>query len=85
MGHFKSKIWIVVEDNPWPDRYIPVFVRYSDEIREINWKIYQYRIFEEEEKAIGFAIRLRNRYGARYIRMFYPDGISKRMVLQKKS
>ena len=80
MNRVKNKIWLVVEDNPWPDRYIPVFVRDSHELVEDNWKIYSYRIFRDEGMAIDFASRLRSRYGARYIRLFYQNGFSRRLV-----
>ncbi len=70
-------IWIVVDDDPWPDKYIPILVRPQLEAVELKRGSARFRVFDNEPDAILHAEELKNKYQAKTVRMFYSDGFSK--------
>lgn len=74
-------IWIVIAVNPWPDKYIPILVRHQKEAVELCLKLEKFEVFTNEDDAISLAAQLKNKYSAKSIRMFYPEGYSKKIPL----
>jgi hypothetical protein len=74
-------IWIVIEDNPWPDKYVPVFVRSGADAAEQGWRMVNYEVFDNEYDAFTHANHIKRKYNVQYVRLFYSDGYSKKVVL----
>lgn len=66
--------WIVIEEDPKPDNYIPIMV--ADELRILKAQGRPCSIFTNNKDAIERAQQLRTIFGAKYIRIFHIDGHS---------
>ena len=64
-------------DDPWPDKYIPVLARPKSELTGLKKDKTAVKIFDNETDALLHAEQLKVKYGAKAVRMFYPDGFSK--------
>ncbi|MEO1052343.1 MAG: hypothetical protein AAFX87_17045 [Bacteroidota bacterium] len=70
--------WIVMNDDPWPDKYIPVLVRSRIDDKELaGYK--GYRTFDDEVDALVYAQRLKNKYSVNSIRLFPDRGPSRKI------
>ena len=80
MPHGKM-IWIVIAANPWPDKYVPILVRSQKEAFELCLRLEKFEVFTNEQDAISFATRLKEKYNAKSVRIFYSEGHSKKITL----
>ena len=80
MGHEKM-IWIVATGNPWPDKYVPILVRSQKEAIQLCVKRDKFEVFTNEHDAIAFATKLKGKYRAKSVRIFYSEGYSKKITL----
>ncbi|MEM1407300.1 MAG: hypothetical protein AAGG59_11030 [Bacteroidota bacterium] len=70
-------VWVVVDENPWPDTYMPVYVRPETKIRDKQNKNLAVSVFTDEATAVKLARKLQAKYKAKTVRMFYSQGFSK--------
>ena len=66
--------WIVIEEDPKPDNYIPIMV--VDQFRIIKAQGRPCSIFTNDKDAFERARQFRTLFGAKYIRIFHIDGHS---------
>lgn len=64
--------WLVCEANPWPDNYIPIFYTSKNDEN----KKHGYSVFTNLQYAWYRARLLRQKYGVKQIRLFYPNSVS---------
>lgn len=69
-------VWIVIDENPWPDTYVPIYVEPSRQAMD-NQDDKKLRVFDDEESALTYAKSLQVAYNAKAIRLFYSKGYSK--------
>ena len=69
--------WIVIEEDPRPDNYIPILV--ADEMRILKAQSKPCSVFTNDKDALERARQLRTLYGAKHIRIFHIDGRSESM------
>lgn len=74
-------IWIVVDENPWPDDYIPVFVKPKVDANEMLLKFGAIRLFDNKKDALDYANQLKEKFNSNTIRVFYPEGYSKNVTI----
>ncbi|MEM7551959.1 MAG: hypothetical protein AAF363_19915 [Bacteroidota bacterium] len=72
--------WIVIEDDPKPDKYIPILVRSQVSVIELEAKFSKVKVFDNEAGALEFADQLKVIYAVESVRLFYPEGISKKLT-----
>jgi|JI10StandDraft_1071094.scaffolds.fasta_scaffold673846_2 hypothetical protein len=66
--------WIVFEENPKPDQYIPVVA--LEEGRVLSALRNPYSAYKTKAEAIARAQQLRDQYNVKSIRIFYSEGNS---------
>ena len=66
-----------MDDDPRPDKYIPVLARSKSELMEFKNENKKVKVFNNETDALFHAEKLKVKYGVKAVRMFYPDGFSK--------
>lgn len=69
-----DRVWLVDEENPRPDPYIAILVREKEFLEQPLKK--GYRLCHSVQEAIAYASKLKKKYGAKHIRLFYPNNIS---------
>jgi hypothetical protein len=74
-----DKIWMVITDDPWPDKYIPVFVGPNHLHIKPEGNVNNYKLFNRERNAISYANHLRQKYGVKHLRIFYLGSYSKKI------
>ncbi len=72
-------IWIVVDENPWPDEYIQVFVKPKVDTNELLRQFESVKLYDNETDALSYAKKTRDKFEASTIRIFYPEGHSKKI------
>ncbi len=73
-------IWIVIIEDPWPDKYIPILVRPQTEAVALCAKLNHFQVFTNEHAALAFATQLKEKYHVKSIRIFYSEGHSKKIT-----
>ncbi|MCG8321426.1 MAG: hypothetical protein MI921_18125 [Cytophagales bacterium] len=73
--------WIVITEDPRPDKYIPILVRSQQEAIELSVKLNSFQVFNNEDEAISLATQLKEKYRVKSIRIFYSEGYSKNVTI----
>lgn len=74
-------IWIIVDENPWPDEYIQVIVKQKADTTELLKQFESIKLFDNEESAFDYAKEIKEKFKANTIRIFYPEGHSKNIAV----
>lgn len=69
----ETKKWIVLEDNPMPDTYIPVMLVDDIQAQKLQQKC---ALFTTSQDAMNHARELQKKFGVKNIRFFYLEGHS---------
>lgn len=74
-------IWIVIDENPWPDEYIQILVKPKVDTQQMLKTFSAIKLFDNEKAALEEAKELKIKFNAKAIRIFYPEGDSKNILL----
>lgn len=69
-----DKVWLVEKENPRPDPYIAILVREKEFLEQRHTG--GHTICHSVQEAIEYASKLKEKYGVRQIRLFYPNNVS---------
>lgn len=74
-------LWIVIVEDPRPDKYIPILVRSQTDAIELCMRLDNFEVFTNEHDAVSLATQLREKYSVKSVRIFYSEGHSKKITL----